>query len=117
MRFPETPRQADNLSRDDYAQSRTDRILANADALLEDAGRAIADNQASLKQSRTFLSSADTAHAHEAINRVWSELVQEMVEAGDSPTREQLELWRDCLTAAANLIKAQEAESSGESKL
>ncbi len=116
MQIHETPQRANGVSRnDDSTQSYTDRLIANADALLEDAGRSIAENNVSLKQSRAFLSAADTTHAHEAVNRVWSELIQEMVEAGENPTAGQLESWRDRLTTVAEFVKAREAEEDGQS--
>jgi hypothetical protein len=65
MNTYETPRQAEHLSRDDCAPSRTDRLIASADAQLEVAGQSIENNKATLKQSRAFLSSDDTARSQE----------------------------------------------------
>src|ERR1700754_2176788 len=98
-----SPSRTTDGSAEESSQSRTNRIIANAEAMLASGGQSIAQSTASLKQSRALATANATADAREPLTRVCIELAQEMADVNFAPTVEQVKTWRERLLNATDM--------------
>lgn len=85
------------------SQSRTSRIIRNAEAMLASGGQSLAQSDATLKHSRALASANASADAREPLSRLCVELAREMAEVNFEPTAEQVKEWQEQLLAAAGV--------------